>query len=130
MSITPYEPTANLSRMEKIKSYIGNVQYCAQFDFSGAACREVAIPLLGAAAVFAFILLFILYRLIRAQLMARRMRTLETIRRWERENLIAEPEVMASARWKGDATTATTRDERELAQEIRDALKQRKIDGG
>ena len=116
--------------MEKIKSYIGNVQYCAQFDFSGAACREVAIPLLGAATVFAFILLFILYRLIRAQLMARRMRTLEAIRRWERENLIAEPEVMASARWKGDATTATTRDERELAQEIRDALKQRKIDGG
>ena len=114
----------------KIKSYIGSVQYCAQFDFSGAACREIAIPLLGAAAEFAFILLFTLYRLIRAQLMARRMRTLEAIRRWERENLIAEPEVMASARWKGDATTATTRDERELAQEIRDALKQRKIDGG
>ena len=88
------------------------------------------MPLLATAVVLTSILLFILYRLIRAQLMARRMRTLEVIRRWERENLIAEPEVMASARWKGDATTATTRDERELAQEIRDALKKRKIDGG
>ena len=116
--------------MEKIKSDIGSVQYCAQFDFSGVTCRETAIPLLGAAAVFAFILLFILYRLIRAQLAARRLRDLEAIRRWERESLIAEPEVMASARWKGDATAATARDEHELAQEIRDALKKRKIDGG
>ena len=115
--------------MEKINGYIGSVQYCAEFDFYGAACREVAMPLLGTAAVLAFILLIVLYRLIRAQMLARRARDLAAIQRWERESHIAEPEVMASARWKGDETEVTTRDGNELAQEIRDALKHRKIHG-
>ena len=125
----PFNDGYNFQMIEKVKSIVALAQSCSAASVGTPACEDfwfwtaAIIAVIGIAGL-GFMFAMVLGRCVRVR--ARRATAL-----WEaemrRQDEVAPELRMQHVAWKGDA--APEQDEREVAEQIRQALRNRKING-
>ena len=106
----------------------GLAELCTRRGFTTQACQDQAWWLIGVPVLILLIIAWMIFRRIRLHYRLQRARVRAEILRWEREQIHAEPEVMRAAQWNGEMT-ATDDETARMAEQIKEGLKLRKING-